>query len=789
MRQLFAAALILIAGLASAGPVLGVEISIDDVELAEPDSGSLSLSFTVTLDRPSALGRVNVNYATADSTAIAGEDYEATSGLLTFGSTETMKSVEVTIYSDTLLEGDEIFTVNLSNPVNATIADGVGEGTIIDYESLPTVSIAAASEYEGDTEPPNILSFPVTLSATSGHDVTVYFTEIAGTASPDIDYHPVIQQVVITAGDTAGFIHVELYGDGYYEGDETFSIKISSAINATFVVDDWITGTILDDDPYPTVAVGDASELEGNTFPGILSFPVTLSHAYGEDGRINYSLYPGTATELDYTDLVADVIILSGDTTGAIEVELHGESYYEHDETFTIVVASVGYGTGTIPAGATATGTILNDDPMPTLAIDDVSVPEGGGTATFTVSISGSTLLDASVDYGTVAGTAQSGSDYTSASGALIFTWPYDNLTIDVPILDDGTREPDETFSVVLSNPSDATITDGVGEGTIMDDEPLPTISINDVSEFEGDDDPNKEFIFTISLSLEPYRQVDVFFWTNDNTAIESLDYSYEGGQLTFLPGETEQQVEVTVWGDGRYEGDETFTVDLSGPVNATIADGSGLGTILDDDPYPIVDIANAGVLEGDSGGPDNEIRFPVSLSWPYGDSVTIVCSLYEGTATAAIDYFELCSPQPLVVPSGETLGFITVEVYGDGIVEDDETISMVLQDAEFGILGDSVATGLIVNDDFDTCAPLPGGVSDLRLAKLSGGAELLLTWAEAPDGGDYIVHRDFAPSGAFDDVAGVAPNGASGLTLPMPVFDRYFLVGARNSCGLGPFD
>lgn len=104
-------------------------ISIADASGNEGNSGTTSLSFAVTLSAASTQP-VSVSYATADGSAAAPGDYASASGKLVFSPGQTSKTVNVAVVGDTVVEQDETFTVTLSNPVNATIADGSASGTI-----------------------------------------------------------------------------------------------------------------------------------------------------------------------------------------------------------------------------------------------------------------------------------------------------------------------------------------------------------------------------------------------------------------------------------------------------------------------------------------------------------------------------------------------------------------------------------------------------------------------------------------------------------------------------------
>ena len=109
-------------------------LSVADAEGNE--GAGAAITFAVTLDR-AASGAVTVEYATADGTATAGEDYTATSGTLTFAAGVLSQSVAVALLDDAIDEGRETFTLQLSNATGAQIADSEATGTIINSDSMP----------------------------------------------------------------------------------------------------------------------------------------------------------------------------------------------------------------------------------------------------------------------------------------------------------------------------------------------------------------------------------------------------------------------------------------------------------------------------------------------------------------------------------------------------------------------------------------------------------------------------------------------------------------------------
>lgn len=224
---------------------------------------------------------------------------------------------------------------------------------------------------------------------------------------------------------------------------------------------------------------------------------------------------------------------------------------------------------------------------LPTLSINDVTITEGNtGTtlAVFTVSLSAASNQTVTVNYATAQGTATADSDYTTTSGTLTFAPGITSRTLSVTVLGDTRSEGDETFFVNLSSPSNATIADGQGLGTIRNDDTLPTLSINNVTVTEGNTGTTAA-VFTVTLSAVSGQTVTVNYATANGTATsQGNDYTAAAGTLTFAPGVTSRTITVNVIGDTVKEPTENFVVNLSNPTNATIATGRGRGSITNDD-------------------------------------------------------------------------------------------------------------------------------------------------------------------------------------------------------------
>jgi hypothetical protein len=219
------------------------------------------------------------------------------------------------------------------------------------------------------------------------------------------------------------------------------------------------------------------------------------------------------------------------------------------------------------------------------LAIGDATVTEGdAGTvdANFKVSLSAASAETVTVDYAVDEGTAETPADFQDASGTLTFAPGDREKTVTVKVNGDLVDELDESFSVELSNADNAPVSDETGIGTIVDDDEAK-LSIDDVTVTEGNTG-TVPATFTVTSSNPADRVIEVDYATADDSATQPADYDQTAGTLTFQPGEQEQSLTVPVRGDTLDELEERFFVDLSNPIVATIADGRGVGTIVDDD-------------------------------------------------------------------------------------------------------------------------------------------------------------------------------------------------------------
>ena len=228
---------------------------------------------------------------------------------------------------------------------------------------------------------------------------------------------------------------------------------------------------------------------------------------------------------------------------------------------------------------------------QPSISVHDVVVAEGNaGTtqATFVIALSGASTQTVSCSFATANGTATAPSDYVATSGAVSFAPGEVEKPVVVLVNGDTVDETQETFFLDISNVQNATVSSNRGTGFIVDDDG-PTISINDVSILEGNAG-TKAATFTLTLSGPSVEPIAIRAITAQGTATAATDYNSINTVVTFSPGTVTRTVDVSIIGDTNREPNETFFVDLSEPFGTTIADGEGVGTILDDDTLLVLE-------------------------------------------------------------------------------------------------------------------------------------------------------------------------------------------------------
>ncbi|MEA2489673.1 MAG: large repetitive protein [Acidobacteriota bacterium] len=310
---------------------------------------------------------LSVRYNTASGSATEGSDFTATSGTADLRVTRGNYVVDIPIVADSAAEGDEFFTVVLSDAKNARIRRAAATVVIVDDESgaLPAITGASIVLTESGGA---IAHFRFGLSFPVAREVRFHVTTVAGSATAGEDFLAVSQTVVFPAGSTEAFLNVPILDDLLNESTETFSLQLSEPDGAT-IATPTLTVTLFDQELVEiapnAVRIGAANvEVpEGNTGSTPVRFTIRLSRASNVPITVAYATADGSAVApADYTAAAGTLTFAAGETEKTVDVAVIGDRDYEADETFTLVL---GNPTNAILDPAAATCRVLNDEAPP----------------------------------------------------------------------------------------------------------------------------------------------------------------------------------------------------------------------------------------------------------------------------------------------------------------------------------------------------------------------------------------------------------------------------------------
>lgn len=674
-------------------------VSILDASADEDDG---TITFTVQFNGETDQ-EVTVDYATANSSAIAGDDYTETSGTITFpaGSANTTQTFTVSILEDEIDETSESFLVNLTNPVNATIVNAQGEGTINDNDETPVITLDNTSVSEGNTGTVTA-TITISLSTISSETITVDWATQDNTATEPDDYVAANGTITFAPGESSKTVSLTVNGDEEDEGNESFTVNLTNATGGATISDSQGFVTIDDDDaPLPNFTIDDVTITEGNSGTVDAVFTITLSAAAEEAITVDWTTQDNAAVAPDdFTAGNGTLTFAAGETTKTVTVSVNGDAEDESNvETYFVSLSNV-TGPATI-SDNTGVGYITDDDePLPAFSVEDIEVNEGNSgtvTATFTVTLDKAGTENITVDYETQENAATDPEDYAAASGTLTFAPGELTKTVDVSVVGDVDAEGNHGFYLFLDNAVNAQIPDPYGFCTIIDDDvDVPAVRIYDAYVYEGNSGTS-ELTFYVYLDKNPTTAVTLHYASADVTATEGEDYTGVSGDLTFSPGETYKAITVTISGDADFEGNEQFLINITDVENATVNDGQGSYIIYNDDNAVIAYVGDYYFNpEGDSG--TKSLTLYVYLNNLPSKAVTLDYELLNGTAVSESDY--VAASGTLTYAVNEYFKAIEITINGDESFEPNEFFRIVLSNPENALVGDGEGIITIYDDD-----------------------------------------------------------------------------------------
>ncbi|CAO5071572.1 S-layer family protein [Microcystis aeruginosa] len=432
------------------------------------EDGTTNLVYTFTRSGVTT-NPLTVNY-TLGGTATLNTDYTrtGTTNTVTFAAGSSTATVTVDPTADTIVESDETVALTLTSGTGYTVGTTTAVTGTITNDDFPSITLAVSPSSVTEDGTTNLVyTFTRTGSTTSA--LTANYT-VGGTATNGTDYTSIPTSVTFAAGSATATVTVDPTADTTVESDETVILTLASGTGYTVGTTTPVTGTITNDDfPSITLAVSPSSVTEDGTTNLVYTFTRTGSTTSALTA--NYTV-GGTATlNTDYTrtGTTNTVTFAAGSSTATVTVDPTADTTVESDETVILTLASgTGYTVGTTTA---VTGTINNDD-FSQLSINNITVVEGlDNNAILTVTVDNPNPQPITFNYTTGPIDATANVDYTSKTGTITIAPNTSTATISIPLLNDNLNEPDEVFTVTLSNPVNATINPegGIGEVIITD--------------------------------------------------------------------------------------------------------------------------------------------------------------------------------------------------------------------------------------------------------------------------------------------------------------------------------
>ena len=739
---------------------------------------------TITVQRTAgATGSgVTVDYATvAGGTATPGADYLLTSGTLTFKAGEASKTFTVPIVNDNVDEPNETVNLALSNPTGgATLGTPATAMLTIADDDVPGAIGFSAGTFTV-LESGGLALITVTRTGTAGA-VTVDFTTADGSAIAPVDYMAVSRTLSFGGGETTKTVAIPILEDSIREGNETIRLVLSNPTGgATLGATSQAVLTIIDNETGPTVQFGAAAySVAGNVAGAKATITITRIGSTAAGDTVLFRTVPGGSAVLDtdYTGVSNQPVTFApGQTATTVQVPIIDNPNIVGSRTVNLALTSPSVGLS-LGSPRTAMLTILEDDSTIQFANATTSVTEGGN-AVLTVTRTGGTVSPATVAYTTLNGSATAGSDYTAKSGILTFAAGVTSQKITIATIDDTLVEGPETFIVMLSSPTGATLGATTTATVTIVDAQAPRL------QFAAASYTVVEGAGSVTLTVQRVgpataRNTVQYTLAGVTATGGGVDFDSTPGTLTFAPTVTSRTIVVPITKDTINEPAETFTVTLANPTGGAIlgAPSTTTVTITDDDPVGTVQFSQLSyaVVEGGTA------TITVTRTGTSGP-VAVSFATSDGTASQPADYTGAVGTFTFL--AGETAKTFTVSTASDGLTEGTESVNLTLFSPTNGlVLGNPSAATLWILDVQQT-VQFAGTAATVTEG---GFVNVLVTRAGVPDGSVTVNYQVTGASTATEFADYTLTPGQGTLTFLPGITTVVIKVQAVNDAELeGP--
>lgn len=519
---------------------------------------------------------------------------------------------------------------------------------------------------------------------TGGTDgtVTVSYATVNDTAIAGVHYEARAGTLTFGPGELLKTVDVPVINDQVFGGYANLKLVLSQPAGTTITGNTTATVELIDNDPAPVIFASDMSVTEGDHGTREVQFPVHISSdATRVPVGVRWSYRPPPYHEWFTGELTFRP---GGPSTQTITIPYEANLTPENNR---VILVMIDFSDGVSSSYVDPKITIVDDD-LAALTILDATVSESGDEALVTLSMATHSEKTITVRYTTENGSATAGTDFTATPGTATFGPFQSEETISIPIVHDTDAEGDEWFSVVLSDPAGATLRRTSATVILLDDDSgaLPSISATSPMAVEGLDDMTFRFRLSFPVAHEVRFRAETVAGSATDDFVPAVRI------MTIAPGATEADMYVEVRNDALIEGTETFSLELSKPVGATIATPTALATILDSDFGPEGNVALT--VEGVEVVEGGTASFTVRLAQALASAVTVPYATSDSTAVTPGDY--VAASGTLTFAPGEMTKTIEIATIDDAQYELRERFRVAV--------GSVAGTCTIVDND-----PVPG--------------------------------------------------------------------------------
>jgi hypothetical protein len=519
-------------------------------------------------------GSVSVDFATADGTAIDGQNYTATNGTLVFSNGVASKSIAVAIINDTLFEANEAFTVTLSNPQGGVVL-GTNQTVKVSIinDDFPGTFALKQNAY---TVNENAGSVTVNVIRTGGNasGVTVDLSTQEGTALDGVRYTGYGNTLTFAGGETNKAVSIGIINDTIPNGNQSFSVLLANATGgakvSTNALQKMATITVLDDES--SVAFSNATYTVSEAV-GTLTATVIRTGALITQVGVDYNTADGSAVAgRDYRFASGTLVFPPNVKSKTFSVSITNNTIVDGTRTFSLQLSNPTNGVQ-LGAQSIANVSITDNDLGGVVKFNALtnSVPDTATNAFITLTRSGGAASGASVDFSTADDTAHDGSDYTGIFRTITFNANETSKTVSIPITKKTQIDQNRSLFLFLQNAQGgATITNGSATAVLNITESRSSIGL--AADLYSANKTDSNVVVTLVRGGALNTTVSVGYTTVNGTALNPADYRTAAGTASFGPGVTSKNILIPIVNNHARSGDTTLSFRITTPVGSILA-------------------------------------------------------------------------------------------------------------------------------------------------------------------------------------------------------------------------